>query len=137
MEDIVILFRPTGPVEIELVKASGFRRWPARLPDQPIFYPVTNEEYATQIAHDWNVQASGSGYVTRFKVKRSAKAGLSVCGGYPGPNIDFGLVRSGFSTTFLKTRLKCFRLSQNHKAKPGSEKQENLYEKSGALRSKR
>jgi hypothetical protein len=22
-------------------------RWPARLPDQPIFYPVVNEEYAT------------------------------------------------------------------------------------------
>jgi hypothetical protein len=71
MEDAVILFRPAGPEEMELVKASGFRRWPARLPDQSIFYPVTNEEYATQIARDWNVPASGSGYVTRFKVNSS------------------------------------------------------------------
>ena len=41
------------------------------MPDQPIFYPVTNEEYATQIARDWNVPASGFGYVTRFRVKAS------------------------------------------------------------------
>jgi hypothetical protein len=40
------------------------------LPDQPIFYPVLNEEYATKIARDWNVKASGSGYVTRFEVRR-------------------------------------------------------------------
>jgi hypothetical protein len=71
MEELVVLFRPTGPEELELVKASGFRRWPPRLPDQPIFYPVTNEEYATQIARDWNVPANGSGYVTRFRVKAS------------------------------------------------------------------
>jgi hypothetical protein len=71
MEDVVVLFRPIGPEELELVKASGFRRWPPRLPDQPIFYPVANEEYATQIARDWNVPASGFGYVTRFRVKAS------------------------------------------------------------------
>jgi len=51
-----------------LVKQSGWRRWPRRLPDQPIFYPVTNEAYAIQIARDWNVKASGAGYVTRFEV---------------------------------------------------------------------
>jgi hypothetical protein len=28
-----------------------------------------NEEYAIQIARDWNVPASGSGYVTRFSVR--------------------------------------------------------------------
>jgi hypothetical protein len=71
MEEVVILFRPTGPEELELVKASGFRRWPPRLPDQPIFYPVTNEEYAIQIARDWNVPANDSGHVTRFRVKAS------------------------------------------------------------------
>ena len=43
---VVVLYRPTGPRELELVRASGFRRWPPRLPDQPIFYPVTNEELA-------------------------------------------------------------------------------------------
>ncbi|MCB1043692.1 MAG: hypothetical protein KDC35_12175 [Acidobacteria bacterium] len=62
------LYRPTGPQELALVEASGFRRWPPRLPDQPIFYPVTNEAYAIQIARDWNVPASGKGYVTKFEV---------------------------------------------------------------------
>lgn len=66
---VVTLYRPTGPKELALVRESGNRRWPPRLPDQPIFYPVTNEEYAIQIARDWNVPASGSGYVTRFQVR--------------------------------------------------------------------
>lgn len=64
------LFRPTGPDELRLVKESGYRRWPPRLPGQPIFYPVTNEEYATEIARRWNVKERGVGYVTRFEVKR-------------------------------------------------------------------
>jgi hypothetical protein len=55
---------------LELVAASGWREWPPRLPEQPIFYPVLNEEYATQIARDWNVKASGAGYVTRFEVEK-------------------------------------------------------------------
>ena len=66
--ETVVLYRPTGPKELELVEAGGFKRWPPRLPEQPIFYPVTNEEYAIQIARDWNVKASGVGYVTRFRV---------------------------------------------------------------------
>jgi hypothetical protein len=64
----ITLFRPTGPEELALVAASGFRRWPPRLPEQPIFYPVTNERYAIEIARDWNVPASGQGFVTRFDV---------------------------------------------------------------------
>jgi len=62
------LFRPVGPRELELIVESGYREFPPRLPEQPIFYPVLNEEYARQIARDWNVKASGSGYVTRFEV---------------------------------------------------------------------
>ncbi|AWT44401.1 MULTISPECIES: ADP-ribosylation/crystallin J1 [Streptomyces] len=62
------LYRPTGPKELALVEASGWTAWPPRLPEQPIFYPVLNEEYAVRIARDWNVPASGSGYVTRFQV---------------------------------------------------------------------
>jgi hypothetical protein len=65
----VTLWRPTGPQELALVEASGWRRWPPRLPDQPIFYPVCNQDYATRVARDWNVQASGAGYVTRFDVE--------------------------------------------------------------------
>lgn len=65
----VTLFRPVGPKELALIEASGWRSFPPRLPEQPIFYPVMNEEYATQIARDWNVKESGSGYVTRFAVE--------------------------------------------------------------------
>lgn len=64
------LWRPTGPKELALVEASGWRRWPPRLSDQPIFYPVLNEDYAIRIARDWNVPASGAGFVTRFEVRR-------------------------------------------------------------------
>ena len=69
--DAVTLWRPTGPEELALVEASGWRAWPPRLAEQPIFYPVLNEEYATMIARDWNVRQSGRGYVTRFRVRRS------------------------------------------------------------------
>jgi len=68
--ETVTLWRPTGPEELALVEASGWREWPPRLPDQPIFYPVLNEEYATKIARDWNVRASGVGFVTRFDVRK-------------------------------------------------------------------
>ena len=62
------LWRPVGPRELALIEASGWRAFPPRLADQPIFYPVLNEGYAVQIARDWNVPASGSGFVTRFAV---------------------------------------------------------------------
>ena len=67
----VTIWRPTGPKEWSLVLDSGSRRWPARLPDQPIFYPVLSESYATQIARDWNVKASGVGIVTRFQIDKA------------------------------------------------------------------
>ena len=63
------LYRPAGPAEMALVEESGYRRWPPRLPEQPIFYPVTNEEYAIEITRQWNVPAYGVGYVTRFEVE--------------------------------------------------------------------
>jgi hypothetical protein len=65
------LWRPTGPAELAILREDGFTTWPPRLPDQPIFYPVLNEQYAAAIARDWNVPASGSGYVTRFRVATS------------------------------------------------------------------
>jgi len=66
----VTLWRPTGPQELALVEESDWRAWPPRQPDQPIFYPVLNEDYATRIARDWNVKASGVGFVTRFDVAK-------------------------------------------------------------------
>jgi hypothetical protein len=71
MEQLVTMYRPTGPEELELVKASGFRRWPPRLPEQPIFYPVTNEQYAIEIAARWNIKDSNVGFVTKFAVRKS------------------------------------------------------------------
>jgi len=65
----VTLYRPVGHAELALIEASGFRAFPPRLPEQPIFYPVLTEEYAIKIARDWNVPASGKGYVTRFRVR--------------------------------------------------------------------
>lgn len=60
-----------GPAELELNRQSGMRTFPPRLPEQPIFYPVTTEEYAVKIARDWNVRDSGAGYVTCFEVLKN------------------------------------------------------------------
>lgn len=69
MRQTTTLYRPVGPKELKLIEDSGWKAFPPRLPDQPIFYPVMNEDYAIQIARDWNVPASGSGFVTRFEVE--------------------------------------------------------------------
>ena len=71
MTDFVVLWRPVGPAEMELIRQTDMREFPPRLPEQPIFYPVLSEEYAVKIARDWNVPASGRGYVTRFRVART------------------------------------------------------------------
>jgi hypothetical protein len=70
-DEAITLFRPVGPEELRLIEETDFRAFPPRLPEQPIFYPVLSEEYAAKIAGDWSVQASGVGYVTRFKVRRT------------------------------------------------------------------
>lgn len=56
----VTLYRPVGPAELALIEASGWRRFPPRLPGQPIFYPVLNEAYAVQIARGWNLREPDS-----------------------------------------------------------------------------
>ncbi|MPZ26772.1 MAG: ADP-ribosylation/crystallin J1 [Micromonosporaceae bacterium] len=71
MTETTTLWRPTGPEELDLVRATGWRSWPSRRADQPYFYPVLTEQYAIMIARDWNVPASGVGYVTRFEVDRA------------------------------------------------------------------
>jgi hypothetical protein len=66
---LVTLWRPVGQAELELIAESGWRRFPPRLPGQPIFYPVLNEAYATKVARDWNTKygSGGVGYVLRFE----------------------------------------------------------------------
>ena len=72
------LYRPVGPKEIALIEASGYQTFPPRLPVQPIFYPVLNEEYAAKIASTWNVRDSGAGFVTRFHVRTAFLARYDV-----------------------------------------------------------
>jgi hypothetical protein len=70
-EETVVLYRPVGAEELKLIEQTDFFAFPPRLPEQPIFYPVTNEGYATQIARDWNTKVgSKQGFVTCFKVKK-------------------------------------------------------------------
>lgn len=67
----MILYRPVGVKEKELIEASGFTAFPPRLDWQPIFYPVLNQKYAEEIAGKWNTKDENSGYkgfVTRFNV---------------------------------------------------------------------
>lgn len=64
-----LVYRPVGPQELALIEQSGWTKFPPRLPEQPIFYPVMNEAYAIQITREWNVPAYGSGYVTKFEVR--------------------------------------------------------------------
>ena len=70
MDETVTIYRPTGPEELDLVRQSGYKKWPPRLPSQPIFYPVTNEKYAIEITKKWNVPLFDIGFVTEFKVKK-------------------------------------------------------------------
>lgn len=72
MEDVATLFRPVGAKELELVRQTGFTAFPPRLSGQPIFYPVIDEDYAAQIARDWNTRDEQSefvGHVLRFRVR--------------------------------------------------------------------
>lgn len=77
----MILYRPVGEAELSLIKESGYRAFPPRLPEQPIFYPVLNERYASEIASRWNVKDSKSGnvgYVLRFEVDDEYISGFDV-----------------------------------------------------------
>lgn len=63
------LYRPVGCKELHLILGTGCRRFPPRLPEQPIFYPVLNRQYASEIAEKWNTDDPNSGYagfVTEF-----------------------------------------------------------------------
>lgn len=77
MQPTTTLWRPVGAYELHLIARLSFRAFPPRLPEQPIFYPVCNEEYAMQIARGWNLEDASSGFagfVTRFEVKAEVAA---------------------------------------------------------------
>jgi hypothetical protein len=65
------LCRPMGVGEMVKILEADAARFPPRLPEQPIFYPVLNRAYAEQIAERWNAPNPGNGYagfVTQFQV---------------------------------------------------------------------
>lgn len=64
----ITLFRPVNQAELDLIAGSNWEAFPPRLPEQPIFYPVLNIEYARKITLKWNVPAYGKSYVTKFEV---------------------------------------------------------------------
>ena len=70
MSKTITLYRPIGKNELALIEQSGFKAFPPRLPEQPIFYPVLNQDYAVQIARNWNAKYNKDkvGYVTKFEV---------------------------------------------------------------------
>mgnify|MGYP001557351489 CR=1 FL=1 len=67
--ETITCYRPVGQKELDLIKDSGYKKWPPRLPMQPIFYPVTNEKYAIELTQ-WNIKDFGKGYVTSFQVNK-------------------------------------------------------------------
>ena len=69
MGRLVILHRPVGLEELRLIAEADYGAFPPRLPEQPIFYPVLDFEYAEMIARDWNTNShSYAGFVTRFEI---------------------------------------------------------------------
>jgi hypothetical protein len=80
-EQLIVLFRPVGQKEMDLIHETGDTAFPPRLPFQPIFYPVLIEDYAVKIARDWNTRDAVSGYVgyvTRFRVQASFLARYTI-----------------------------------------------------------
>jgi len=73
MKDTTTLYRPVGQKELDRIRELEYTAFPPRLPEQPIFYPVLNQEYATQIARDWNAKYNQPkrGYVMQFEVRNS------------------------------------------------------------------
>ncbi len=59
-ESTTYLYRPVNKAELNLIEQSGWEKFPPRLPEQPIFYPVLNEDHAIQISRDWNVPTTAA-----------------------------------------------------------------------------
>jgi len=67
------LYRPVGLKEMELIVKANWKKFPPRLAWQPIFYPVLNQQYAEQIALDWNTKdefSGNCGIVTAFDISK-------------------------------------------------------------------
>ena len=71
-DELTTLYRPVGRKELKLMRDAGLASFPPRLSGQPFFYPVLSEDYAIQIARDWNTRdevSDSQGYVLKFDVR--------------------------------------------------------------------
>lgn len=78
------LYRPIGEKELVLIIESGYQKFPPRLEWQPIFYPVLDEAYASEIAEKWNTRdefGNYLGFVTQFDVLKE------IADQYPAQNV--------------------------------------------------
>lgn len=78
------LYRPVGEKEMVLIIESGYQKFPPRLEWQPIFYPVLDEDYASEIAEKWNTRdefGNYLGFVTQFDVLEE------IANQYPAQNV--------------------------------------------------
>ena len=67
--NLTTLYRPVNKAELELIAGLDWKGFPPRLPEQPFFYPVMNEQYAREISEQWNVPAYGAGYVVKWAME--------------------------------------------------------------------
>ncbi|HWS36466.1 MAG TPA: ADP-ribosylation/crystallin J1 [Actinoplanes sp.] len=63
------LWRPAGPRELDLIRASGWRRWPPVPLERLYFYPILSESFAVTGAQHWTSSDSGVRYVLRIHVE--------------------------------------------------------------------
>ncbi|MGK6343360.1 ADP-ribosylation/crystallin J1 [Chryseobacterium sp. DT-3] len=80
----ISLYRPVGEKEMILIVESGYKKFPPRLEWQPIFYPVLDESYASEIAEKWNTRDEAGnylGFVTKFEVPEE------IMNQYPAQNV--------------------------------------------------
>lgn len=67
----MLLWRPVGLKELQLIAQNSWRAFPKRLFHQPIFYPVLTFDSARRITEVWNTKDENSGFcgfVTRFEI---------------------------------------------------------------------
>ncbi|MFL9833998.1 ADP-ribosylation/crystallin J1 [Chryseobacterium terrae] len=78
------LYRPVGEKEMILIIESNYKKFPPRLEWQPIFYPVLDEDYASEIAEKWNTRDEAGnylGFVLKFEVLEE------IANQYPSQNV--------------------------------------------------
>ena len=69
----MILYRPVGTKELNLIRESGYRAFPPKLPEQPVFYTILYLQHILLFVVIQSVKYNDDhkGYVTKFEVDDS------------------------------------------------------------------